>query len=350
MASLSLHLFGIAGSGKSLLFDALTETPQGPSFVRKKEVRIGSARVPDSRLIHLRHLFKPKKFAPAEIAFMDPEPRQKGSAGAFLAEADAFIFVIKAFGQQESTPKLADPAGQLETLVLDLILRDLERIERRQQRAEKEKHSGVALSLLESRWLNRCQKRLESGLPLLGMEFTPEEEAVARPYAFLSRKPIIVAANVAEDNLEGLGLESLAARCAEIGVECLPLCAPLEAEISKIEPDERPSFLAGYGLQAPAKDRLIRAAYRILNLISFFTVGEDEVKAWTLRRGASAQNAAGKIHSDIERGFIRAEVVSFEDFRTTGSLPACRGRHTLRLEGREYRVKDGEIVHFRFHV
>jgi len=350
MASLSLHLIGAAGSGKSILFDALTETPDGPSFVHKGEVRIGSAKVPDSRLNQLYDIYNPKKFAPAEIVFVDPELRQKNrNGGSFMAEADAFVMVVQAFGETDYTGKPVDPSAQMETLLLDLVLADLERIERRRQKAEKEKRAGKTLSLPESRWLDRCQSRLESGRPLLGMDFTMEEEVMAQPYSFVSRKPLIVVTNVAEDNLKGSGLEPLKERCREIGVECLPLCATLEAEISRLEPAEQDDFLKDYGLRAPAKDCLIQAAFRILNLISFFTVGEDEVKAWTLRCGANAQRAAGKIHSDIERGFIRAEVVSFKDFQTAGSLSACKGHGTLRLEGKEYMVQDGEIVHFRFN-
>jgi len=347
MASISLHLIGVSGSGKSLLFDALTETAEGASFVRRGDVRIGSARMSDPRLEYLRNVFRPKKFVPAEIQFADPEPRQKPHPGEpSMAEADAFVMVVQAFDERRG----AEPAAQLESLLLDLVLADLERIERRHQRAEKEKRAGRSLPPLESRWLNRCRERLESGRPLLGMDFTPEEEIMARPYAFLSRKPLMAAANVAEENLEGRYLELLMKRCREIGVVCLPVCAALESEISRLEPDAQADFLSDYGLHAPAKDRLIQESFHMLDLISFFTVGEDEVKAWTLRQGANAQTAAGKIHSDIERGFIRAEVVAFDAFQKAGSLAACKGNGGFRLEGKEYIVRDGEIVHFRFHV
>ncbi|MEW5910023.1 MAG: DUF933 domain-containing protein, partial [Thermodesulfobacteriota bacterium] len=282
--------------------------------------------------------------------FADSDHRQKENKKEMvMAEADAFVAVISAFGEADKEK----PAGlltQLETVLLDLVLSDLERIERRRQKGEKERRAGLKLSALESKWLDRCQERLEAGSPLFGMDFTPEEETVARSYSFLSRKPMIVVANVSEENLTGSGLEPLIARCREIGLECLPLCASLEAEISRLEPEEQAAFLNDYRLQAPAKDRLIQSAYRMMRLISFFTVGEDEVKAWTLRCGASAQQAAGKIHSDIERGFIRAEVVSFVDFKRDGSLSACKGHGALRLESKEYLVQDGEIVHFRFNV
>lgn len=324
-------------------------TPDGPSFAHKSGVRIGSARVPDERLARLRDLYRPKKYVPAEVAFADPDSGM-GDAPSFLADADAYVVTLQAFGDVDYEGRVPDPAGRMESISLSGIVADLEKIERRKEKAEKEKRAGQALSGMEGKWLERCREHLESGAPLRTMEWSEEEDAAARHYQFQSRKPLLAAANVAEDNLAGEGLENLRRLCEQNGTECIVLCAPLEAEIGALPDGEQAAYLADYGLEEPVRNRLIKAAYRSMNLISFFTVGEDEVRAWTIRRGTAARRAAGKIHTDIERGFIRAEVVPSADLLEAGSMQACKERGTFRLEGKDYIVQDGEVVHFRFNV
>jgi len=356
--ALALYLIGAAGSGKSAVFDALTLTPQGPHFTSKGAHRIGTVKVPDDRLARLRDLYQPKKYTPAEVTFVDVAmphttdvQTKLGALIPFLIEADAFVIVVQAFGDMDGTGHALDPARQLESVLLELVVSDLEKVERRVEKIEHERRRGTKQTPeTEIRLIEQCKQHLEADGLLRDLPLTDEDKRVLRSGGFLSQKPALVVANVAEDRLNGTGLESLPAVAATRKLDLLRFCAPLEAEIAQLDAGAQAEFLKDYGLQEPASTRLIQAAYRLLDLVSFFTVGEDEVRAWTLRRGTNAHKAAGKIHTDIERGFIRAETVACSHLLEGGSWAACRDNATLRLEGKTYEVADGDVINFRFNA
>ncbi len=358
MPALSLFLVGAPRSGKTSVFEALTMTPAGPHFAAKGPHRIGAVHVPDARLAALRALFQPKKYVPAEVTFVDvalPPTSDTGEASfrqmtAFLGEADAMAIVVQAFGDMDYKGRPLDPVAQLDSILLELALADLEKIDRKLERMQEDRQRGLRVSEVEYAVLQRFKAQLESGRLLQELELREDEEKQIRAYAFLTRKPMLVIANVGEDDPAGKGREALVQAAVQRGFECLSFCAPLEAEIARLAPEEQGEFLRNYDLEAPASIRLIRSAYTLLNLISFYTVGEDEVRAWTLRWGSNAQTAAGRIHSDMEKGFIRAEVVDADTLLAEGSLSACRAKNALRLEGKSYLVREGDVFHVRFNV
>ena len=357
MASLQLFLIGAPRAGKSSVFDALTNTPEGPNFATKGGHRIGNVKVPDARLEALRTMYKPKKFTPAEVTFVDvvppPSAEEKkalSQISAFLSDADAFVLVVQAFGEYDGRGKPLDSAAQVESVALEVIFSDLERVETRLDRIAQDRKRGLKVQESEATVLARFKELLEAGTALRNVELTPDEEKIIASFRFLSRKPLLVVANVSENRLDGSGLEGVQKAATAQGAGLLTFCASLEAEIAGLAPEAQSEFLKDYGISEPARIRLIQSAYRLLDLVSFFTVGEDEVRAWTIRRGTKAQTAAGKIHSDIERGFIRAETVASEELLKTQSWNACRDNATLRLEGKEYEVKDGEVINFRFNA
>ncbi len=357
MASLQLYLIGAPRCGKSAVFDALTHTPQGPHFTMKSGHRLGTVKVPDRRLEALRDMFKPKKFVPAEVTFVDvalPASAETGHSfsqlNAFLGEADAFALVVQAFGEFDHAGNPLDPVRQFEGLLLELAMADLEKVERRLEKIDAELKRGLKGNEQEKAILEKCKAHLEAGKYLRDLKMSAEEEKRISSFCFLSQKRMLAVANVPENKIEGKGFEALQESVTRAGTELLYFCAPLEAEIAGLDLAAQQEFLKDYGLQEPARNRLLQGAYRVLDLISFFTVGEDEVRAWPIRRGTPAQTAAGKIHSDIERGFIRAETVCCEELLKTGSLGACREKGTFRLEGKQYEVKDGDVIDFRFNA
>lgn len=354
MAALALYLIGVPRSGKTAVFDALTLTPEGPNFMTKGGHRYGTVKVPDDRLAALREMFKPKKYTPAEVTFADiaapgGESVKSESLAGVLGVADAFVLVVQAFGEFDGDGKPLDPTAQMEHMLLELSMSDFERIDRRLERIRTDKKHGGKVSEQEIKLLERCRDWLAGDRPLRTLELRDDEEKILRTYQFLSQKPLLVVGNVAEGQLKD-GHEALAAAAAARNLEFLRFCAPLEAEIAQLDPAAQTEFLKDYGLTEPARVRLLHSAYKAQRLISFFTVGEDEVRAWTIREGTHAQAAAGKIHTDIERGFIRAETVASDDLLKSGALSKCREQGTLRLEGKEYVVRDGEVIHFRFSV
>jgi len=353
--ALALYLIGAPRCGKTSVFDALTTTPAGPNFMTKGGHRYGTVKVPDPRLEALRDLFKPKKYTPAEIVFTDVAPPggeaiHFGDMTPVLGNADAFVLVVQAFDAFDYEGKPLDPVAQMETVMLEITVSDFERISNRLEKAAAEKKHGQKISEQELALLERCREHLAADHPLRTLELRDDEEKLLRTYQFLSRKPLLVVANIAEERIREGGLEPLRTAAAARGIELLQFCAPLEAEIAALDPEAQAEFLKDYGLEEPARVRLIHSAYTALKLISFFTVGEDEVRAWTIADGTCARVAAGKIHTDIERGFIRAETVGSAELLAEGALSKCRDKGTLRLEGKDYIVRDGEVLHFRFSV
>ena len=353
MAALLLYLIGARSAGKTAVFDALIQTPEGPHFATKGAHRLGTVKVPDARLATLRDIFQPKKYIPAEVTFVDVALPAGGEGSgfsqlnAFLGEADAFALVVQAHGDTDGAGKPLDPVGQLESVLLDLAMADLEKIERRIEKIEQEVKRGLKQSLPELAVQQKCKDAIDAGQSLRDLELTADEQKLVASFCFLSQKRVLAIANVGDGDPAGEKCEALRAACAEKGIDLLAFCAPLEAEIATLSPADQAGFLKDYGLTEPARNRLIRTAYHTLNLISFFTVGEDEVRAWTIRRGDNAVTAAGKIHTDLARGFIRAETVSAEILIEKKTHAACREAGQLRLEGKNYVVQDGDVIEIR---
>jgi len=339
-------LVGFAQSGKTTLFNALTGLRKGGPSARG-HVNLGAIKVPDPRVDALSAVFKPRKTTHAEMRFVDvPGPAAKGSgldadSLRALAEVDAFCLVIRGFEGPAGSPA---PDRELTDFDAELVLHDLAIVEKRLDRLRKEQHRGTG----EYHELERVHADLEAGRPLRTMKWSAAEEGELAHFGFLSRRPLLVVVNVAEAEVATPPPAAVEAAARERGADVLALCAEVEAEIAQLDPAEQPEFLKSLGLSEPARARFVRAAYRLLDLISYFTVGEDEVRAWTIRRGDRAPRAAGRIHSDLERGFIRAEVLHYDDFIALGSESRARHEGKLRLEGKEYVVKDGDILNIRF--
>ena len=312
----------------------------------KEEVHLGVIKVPDARVDKLSQIFKPKKTTYAEIRFTDfpasqTEDDLKGNNSLVtqMREVDAIALVLRNFEPG------ADPIRELNDLLTEMILADLTVVENRRMRLKKEKARPQEEALLE-----RCVAALESEKSLRNLEFSADEENILSGFGFLSRKPALALFNQADDKA---GQPLPAAYQDELKrreLEGLALAGKVEMEVAQLDEGDRAAFLKEIGIQEPARERFIRASYRLMDLISFLTAGEDEVRAWTIPQGTVARKAAGKIHSDIERGFIRAEVIAYEDFIVLGSETKCKEAGKLRLEGKDYVVQDGDIIHFRFAV
>jgi len=357
---LQVGIVGLPQTGKSTLFDLLTEGSVRRSPGSRNAT--GAALVPDTRLEVLREMFKPRKFSPAQITFVDipgytPGELNRSRVNEFFAavnNADAFVHVIRAFTGDADYPALGDinPVRDFEALETEFMLADLQLVETRLERLEHDAKKGAKVGG-DLPVLRRFREVLEAGRPLRTVSLSPEEKKAMASYRFLSDKPAVIAVNTSEQAvLSGeyprrLELEAYAAARS---IPVVTFCGTVEAEIASLPPADRKSFLAEYHITEPGIARVARAAYASVGLIQFFTVGEDEVKAWPIRKGSDALTAAGKIHTDIARGFIRAEVVSYADLVAQGSMKACREQGLVRLEGKDYIVQDGDIVHFRFAV
>jgi len=342
---MKVGLIGHRGAGKTTVFNMLTGLQaQVGAYGGKEEVHLGVIKVPDARVDKLSQIFKPKKTTYAEIRFTDfpasqSEDDLKGNNSLVtqMREVDAMALVLRNF---ESG---ADPIMELNDLLTEMILADLTVIENRRMRLKKEKARPQEEALLE-----RCVEALESEKSLRNLEFSADEENILSGFGFLSRKPALALFNRADDKA---GQPLPAAYEDELKrreLEGLALAGKVEMEVAQLDEGDREAFLKEIGIQEPARERFIRASYGLMDLISFLTAGEDEVRAWTIPQGTVARKAAGKIHSDIERGFIRAEVIAHADFIALGSETKCKEAGKLRLEGKDYVVQDGDIIHFRF--
>jgi len=336
-------LLGLQYSGKTLVFEALTGLEAG-----RKEENFGTIKVPDERIDHLNQVFKPKKTTYAEFVISDfslPQDSQSvisSKVKNFIQKADILLLILRNFNSEiSSEPK--DPVNEYKKIRDDIILTDYMVIEKRLEKEEKEKKNTPDVSVLK-----KLKKILEEFNIPKEEDFTADELKNVANYSFLSLKKLIVLLNQEEgvnDIPEGLnkiiGEDSLAV---------FSISAKLENELSKIPAEERQTFLEEFGLKESASVRLIKHIYKQLGFISFLTMGEDEVRAWPIKNGTAASEAAGKIHSDIEKGFIRAEVISYDDFTKYNSEAECKKAGKFRLEGKEYAVKDGDIISFRFNV
>lgn len=351
---MQVGLIGLEFTGKTTLFNAITgsELPVGQGGV---DLHRAIGKVPDPRLDTLTAMFKPQKKVPAQVEWVDVPgltlgigPDGRRAAVRFLEHArkvDALAQVVRCFDGGYGDP---DPASELETLSVELALADLEIVERRLERlASDRKKIGKLANPAEPALLERLRGQLEEGRPLRDLDLATDDLKLLAGFSFLTLKPFLAVLNLAEGEEAALDLVAAARRA---GGEVVTVCAAVEAELAQLAPEEAGEFLAELGIAEPAVARMIRAAYAALDLQSFFTVGPDECRAWTVRRGTPAPQAAGVIHTDMERGFIRAEVVAFDDLVTAGSLAAARERGRVRLEGKNYAIQDGDVVEIRFNV
>jgi GTP-binding protein YchF len=355
-----ISLVGFPRSGKTTLFNLLTGAKVATSRFEtgRVELHTGVARVPDERVDRLSALFTPKKTTCATFEVVDLAGIAKGErAGLDTREfraADALLHVVRAF--DDVALGAPDPKRDIVDLEMELLLADLEVVERRLGRLETSiRKRRTEAEVAEQAFLQRLKGDLEAETPLRAVPLTPEETRITRGFTFLSEKPILHCVNLHEKGMadgdrvvETCGLADVAARPhARVGW----VSAVIEAEVAQLVGDERDAFLADLGLREPAINRVLRDCYALLGLVSFFTVGEDEVRAWSIPRGTRAQDAAGTVHSDIARGFIRAEVTAYDDVvAAQGSFAEIRAKGQLRLEGKDYVVQDGEVCHFRFNV
>jgi GTP-binding protein YchF len=357
-------LIGFPSSGKTTLFQLMTSAKDAPKG--KGDVNIGISKVPDARLDTLTAMYNPRKRVPATVEFTDMIAGARAGAGAQALvdvagykNADALVHVVRAF-RDPAVPHPSgsiDPARDAQAMEDELILADLGVAERRLERIEKDLKKGKSAELERERQLvQRCKAALEEGRPLRTLELTADDRKLLRGFQFLSAKPLLLVINLDEADVAdaGASVERAAAKTgltdflAHAATKAVALCAKIELEIAQLEPADAAAFLGDLGLTESGLDRVIGTTYDLLGYMSFFTVGEDECRAWSIARETPAQLAAGEIHSDIQRGFIRAEVVSYDALTSRGTMAACREHGEVRLEGKDYIVQDGDIINFRF--
>jgi ribosome-binding ATPase len=361
-------IVGLPNVGKSTLFNALTAQSSALAAnypFATIEPNVGVVSVPDERLEPLARLVKTEKIVPATVEFLDiaglvrGASKGEGLGNQFLAnirETDTVVQVVRCFEDENivHVEGAVDPVRDIETIQIELALADLATVERRREKAQKNLKSGDKIARQELDVLDKIQPALEQGRSARTVVLTDDEKAVARNFFLLTTKPTIYAANVEESALTDLEnnpkVNAVREIAAKEAAECVVICAQLEADLVALPPEERVDYLKSLNVDTSGVDQLIKSAYHLLGLMSFLTAGEKEVRAWTIPQGTRAQTAAGTIHSDIERGFIRAEIVSYDELMTAGSYATAREKGLLRLEGKDYIMQEGDVVHFRFNV